>query len=131
MAATNVRPVVSVRSSKGPEGAGDGVTVPDYDRARLEDVGFATAMTLSLLGNYSQTGHFGGPLACTPYTVTAHLVGPELGGLRYDYRRPKHPYCDKYMLAGGHNTPVNYALWMIMERRRPPGLPSQRPSSCG
>jgi len=85
-----------------------------YDRERLEDVGFMTCMTLVLLGNYAQTGHFGGPLAYTPYNVAAHLVGPELGGLRYDYRRPKHPYSDKFMLAGGHNAPTSYALWMIM-----------------
>ena len=37
-----------------------------------------------------------------------------MGGLRYDYRRPKHPFCDKFMLAGGHNIPTSYALWMIM-----------------
>jgi transketolase len=92
----------------------NGVSLPDYDKGRVEDVGFLTAMTLVLLGNYAQTGHFGGPLAYTPYTVTSHLVGPELGGLSYDYRRPKHPYADKFMLAGGHNAPVTYALWMIM-----------------
>ncbi len=90
------------------------VELPDYDRERIEDVGFLTAMTLVLLGNYAQTGHFGGPLAYTPYTVTSHLVGPDLGGLRYDYRRPKHPYSDRFMLAGGHNAPVTYALWMIL-----------------
>lgn len=81
---------------------------------RLEDVGFMTCMTVVLLGNYAQTGHFGGPLAYTPYNVCAHLAGPELGGLRYDYRRPKHPFCDKFMLAGGHNIPTGYALWMIL-----------------
>ncbi len=86
----------------------------DFDRQRMEDVGFLTCMTLTLLGNYAQTGHFGGPLAYTPYNVAAHLAGPELGGLRYDYRRPKHPYTDKFMLAGGHNIPTGYALWMIM-----------------
>jgi len=90
------------------------VSLPDFDRSRLEDIGFMTAMTLVTLGNYAQTGHFGGPLAYTPYTVTTHLLGPELGGLRFDYRRPKHPYADKFMLAGGHNAPVTYALWMIM-----------------
>ena len=36
---------------------------PLPDRQRLEDVGFMTCMTLTLLGNYAQTGHFGGPLA--------------------------------------------------------------------
>ena len=85
-----------------------------FDRERVEDIGFMTCMTLVLLGNYAQTGHFGGPLAYTPYNVALHLAGPELGGLRYDIRRPKHPYCDKFMLAGGHNIPTGYALWMIM-----------------
>ena len=47
----------------------------DYDRERLEDVGFMTCMTLVLLGNYAQTGHFGGPLAYTPYNVAVHLAG--------------------------------------------------------
>ena len=90
-----------------------------YDRERLEDVGFMTCMTLVLLGNYAQTGHFGGPLAYTPYNVAVHLAGPDFGGLRYDYRRPKHPYCDKFMLAGGHTIPTCYALWMIMGEALP------------
>ncbi|HYB41673.1 MAG TPA: hypothetical protein VEL75_07885 [Candidatus Methylomirabilis sp.] len=85
-----------------------------YERQRLEDVGFMTCMTLTLLGNYAQTGHFGGPLAYTPFNVAAHLAGPGLGGLRYDYRRPKHPYGDKFMLAAGHCAPTCYALWMIL-----------------
>ena len=84
------------------------------DLERLEDVGFMTCMTLVLLGNYAQTGHFGGPLAYTPYNVAVHLAGPERGGLRFDYRRPKHPYSDKFMLAGGHCIPTCYALWMII-----------------
>jgi transketolase len=80
----------------------------------LDDIGFMTCMTLVLLGNYAQTGHLGGPLAYTPYNVVAHLAGPENGGLRYDYRRPKHPYSDKFMMAAGHSVPTCYALWMIM-----------------
>jgi transketolase len=84
------------------------------DQEAIEDIGYMTCMTLVLLGNYAQTGHFGGPLACTPYNVAAHLAGPELGGMRYDYRRPKHPHGDKFMLAGGHTVPTCYALWMIM-----------------
>ena len=86
---------------------------PDLPRG-LEDINFMTCMTLVLLGNYAQTGHFGGPLAYTPLNVAAHLLGPDLGGMRFDYRRPKHPYGDKFMLAGGHNVPTGYALWMIM-----------------
>lgn len=91
------------------------------ERARFEDVGFMTCMTLVMLGNYAQTGHFGGPLAYTPFNVTAHLLGPERGGLRYDIRRPKHPFGDKFMMAAGHSVPTCYALYMIlgqaMERR--------------
>jgi transketolase len=80
----------------------------------MEDVGFMTCMTLVWLGNYAQTGHFGGPLAYTPFNVATHLAPPSEGGLRYDYRRPKHPYSDKFMLAAGHCAPTCYALWMIM-----------------
>ncbi|HEY4133128.1 MAG TPA: hypothetical protein VGM50_21100, partial [Gemmatimonadaceae bacterium] len=84
------------------------------DLRRLEDIGFLTCMTMVLIGNYSQTGHFGGPLAYTPYNVATHLIGPERGGLRYDYRHPKHPYTDKFLLAAGHCIPTCYSLWMIM-----------------
>ena len=48
-----------------------------HDLQRLEDVGFMTCMTLVLLGNYAQTGHFGGPLAYTPFNVVTHLAGRE------------------------------------------------------
>jgi transketolase len=84
------------------------------DIQHMEDVGFMTCMTLVLMCNYAQTGHFGGPLAYTPFNVTTHLIGPEKGGLRYDYRRQKHPYSDKFMLAAGHCAPTCYALWMIL-----------------
>jgi hypothetical protein len=40
--------------------------------------------------------------------------------LRYDYRRPKHPYSDKFMLAGGHCIPTCYALWMILGQAMAP-----------
>ena len=84
------------------------------EQQKLADIGYMTCMTLTLLGNYAQTGHFGGPVAYTPFNVATHLIGPESGGLRYDYRRPKHPYSDKFMLAAGHCAPTCYALWIIM-----------------
>lgn len=89
------------------------VELPAYDRERFDDVAFMTAMVLTLLGNYRGSGHFGGPLAYTPFNVAVHLGGPELGGLSYDIREPKHPFADKFMLAGGHCVPTCYALWMI------------------
>ena len=96
-----------------PASAGRSATTPS-ERERLEDIGYMTCMTLTLLGNYAQTGHFGGPTAYTPFNVATHLAGPASGGLRFDYRRPKHPYSDKFMLAAGHCAPTCYALWMIM-----------------
>ena len=33
-------------------------------------------MTLTLLGNYQQTGHFGGPLAYTPYNIACTWQAP-------------------------------------------------------
>ena len=42
------------------------IELPNYDRERFDDVAFLTAMNLCLMGNYAQTGHFGGPLAYTP-----------------------------------------------------------------
>lgn len=107
--------VVTIRSVATEEKpAALNIELPDYDRERFDDVAFITAMTLVLLGNYSQTGHFGGPLAYTPYNVALHLAGPEAGGLRYDIRQPKLPFSDKFMVAGGHNIPTGYALWMLL-----------------
>src|SRR5919108_3034536 len=96
-------PISSTKDSNSPA-----------EQQKIADIGYMTCMTLVLLGNYAQTGHFGGPVAYTPFNVAIHLAGPEAGGLRYDYRRPKHPYSDKFMLAAGHCAPTCYALWMIM-----------------
>ena len=90
------------------------VELPPYDRERFDDVAFMTAMLLVLLGNYRGSGHFGGPLAYTPYNVALHLGGPALGGLSWDVREPKHPFADRFMLAGGHCVPTCYALWIIL-----------------
>jgi transketolase len=90
------------------------ISLPEYDRERFDEVAFLTAMGLVLLGNYSQTGHFGGPLAYTPYNVAIHLGGPAMGGLRYDLRQPKHPFADRFMLTGGHSIPTCYSLWMVL-----------------
>ena len=90
------------------------VQIPGYDKQQLEDFGFLVDMTFVLMCNYHQTGHFGGGTAYTPYTISTHLAGPENGGMTFDYRQPKHPFADKFMLAGGHNAPVTYAMWMLM-----------------
>jgi transketolase N-terminal domain/subunit len=94
--------------------AGGPSTGGHADQPYMEDVGFMTCMAIALLGNYAQTGHFGGPLAYTPFNVAAHLARRDEGGLHFDYRRPKHPYGDKFMLAAGHCAPTCYALWIVM-----------------
>src|SRR5258707_14676238 len=94
------------------------MTLHKDERGRLEDVGFMTCMTLVLLGNYAETGHFGGPLAYTPCNVAVHLIGPGRGGLRYDYRRPKHPCGGKVSYAAGKRRPTglppSMLLWKVL-----------------
>src|SRR5215510_9666899 len=58
-----------VAESASPGKAGMASMNAPYERQRLEDIGYMTSMTLTLLGNYAQTGHFGGPLAYTPFNV--------------------------------------------------------------
>jgi len=42
------------------------------------------------------------------------VIGRDRGGLHFDYRRPKHPYSDKFMLAAGHCAPTCYALIQVL-----------------
>lgn len=107
-----VATVTTVESERRPTPRS--VELPSYEREHYDDVAFMTSMILVLLGNYRGSGHFGGPLAYTPYNVALHLGGPDMGGLSYDIREPKHPFGDKFMLAGGHCIPTCYALWMIL-----------------
>ena len=57
------------------------VELPAYGREYFDDVAFMTSMVLTLLGNYRGSGHFGGPLAYTPYNVALHLAGAGAGWL--------------------------------------------------
>jgi len=107
-----VATVTGIESERRP--TRHAVDLPPYEREYFDDVAFMTSMVLVLLGNYRGSGHFGGPLAYTPFNVAIHLGGRELGGLSYDIREPKHPFADKFMLAGGHCIPTCYALWMIL-----------------
>eukprot|EP01101_Sappina_pedata_P006723 TRINITY_DN3424_c0_g1_i1.p1 TRINITY_DN3424_c0_g1~~TRINITY_DN3424_c0_g1_i1.p1 ORF type:complete len:849 (+),score=445.83 TRINITY_DN3424_c0_g1_i1:510-3056(+) len=84
------------------------------DKEGLEDVGFLTSMFMAVMLNYAQTGHFGGPLAYTPANVAYHLLHPQDGGLRWDIRDPKHPFTDKFLMAGGHCIPTCYSLWITL-----------------
>src|SRR4051794_13299662 len=66
-AALHPSPLFSPQAPPSPTRPPTSPATTTDDLRRLEDVGFMTCMTLVLMGNYSQTGHFGGPLAYTPY----------------------------------------------------------------
>ena len=67
MASTKSPATATVNSvTLSSQTTGNPVALPDYDKQRIEDLGFVTAMTLVLLGNYAQTGHFGGPVGLYP-----------------------------------------------------------------
>ena len=61
------------------------------DLKRIEDIGYMTCMTLVMLGNYAQTGHFGGPLAYTPYNVAVHWRGRTSAGCATTIAAPSIP----------------------------------------
>ena len=84
------------------------------ERARLEDIGFMTCMTLILLGNYAQTGHFGGPLAYTPFNVAAPPGRPGAWRAALRLPPPQASVRRQVLMAAGHSVPTCYALWMIM-----------------
>jgi transketolase len=121
-------PVVAHHSADAAGPALREVILPDYGHERFEDVTFLTAMTMVLMEDAAQTGHFGGPLAYLPYIVATHLGGPELGALRTDLRAPKLPFADRFMLCGGHGIPACYSLWMVLyEALRREGERTGRP----
>ena len=69
----SVTNVTTIESERMP--SAHAVKVPDYDEEYFDDVAFMTSMLLVLLGNYRGSGHFGGPLAYTPFNVAVHLGG--------------------------------------------------------
>ena len=75
---------MNVEAMSRPSRSDDSLAL--HDLQQLEDVGFMTCMTLVLLGNYAQTGHFGGPLAYTPFNVVTHLAGRERGQHAFQVR---------------------------------------------
>ncbi len=115
MAKVGGSPPVTVHGpAAGPAPPAPAASLSPLERERFEDTAFLTAMILVLLGNYRESGHYGGPLAVTPLNVALHLGGPGRGGLAWDFREPKHPLADRFLLAGGHTVPSCYALWMVL-----------------
>ncbi len=64
---------------------------------------------IDMMLNYRQSGHPGGSRS----KVHA-LVATTLGGaMRWDIRRPEHPYADRFILVAGHTVPMVYAMLPI------------------
>ena len=71
MASTSVSGVATVNQlALSTQQLDNTLVLPDEEKRRIEDVGFLTAMTLVMLGNYAQTGHFGGLTLPTPSLLT-------------------------------------------------------------
>ncbi|HKI84800.1 MAG TPA: transketolase [Candidatus Krumholzibacteria bacterium] len=64
---------------------------------------------MDMMLNYRQSGHPGGSRS----KVHA-LVATTLGGaMRWDIRRPEHPFADRFILVAGHCAPLVYATLPI------------------
>jgi len=64
---------------------------------------------ISIMLNYRQSGHPGGSRSKV-HALVATLLG---GVMRWDIRRPEHPFGDKFVLMAGHTTPLIYATLAV------------------
>ena len=92
------------------------LAVPAYDAERFEQVGFLTAMTLTLLGNYAQTGHpsagrWPTPRTTSPCTWRAPTPAGCATTTAAPSTRSRTASCSP---AATTQLPTGYALWMIM-----------------
>jgi len=65
--------------------------------------------SISIMLNYRQSGHPGGSRSKV-HALVATLLG---GVMRWDIRRPEHPFGDKFVLMAGHTTPLIYATLAV------------------
>ena len=64
---------------------------------------------ISIMLNYRQSGHPGGSRSKV-HALVATLLG---GVMRWDIRRPEHPFGDRFILIAGHTTPLIYATLAV------------------
>ena len=64
---------------------------------------------ISIMLNYRQSGHPGGSRSKV-HALVVTLLG---GVMRWDIRRPEHPFGDKFILMAGHTTPLIYATLAV------------------
>ena len=78
----------------------------------LDDIGYMNCKTLVLLGNYAQTGHLAGPLACTLYKVAVHLIVLKTTD-SVSITAGRSILTPINSCSWGHSIPTCYALWVI------------------
>ncbi|MCP3914415.1 MAG: transketolase [bacterium] len=76
---------------------------------RWETVGDLIDQCIDLMLNLRQSGHPGGSRSKVPMMVAATLGA----GMRWDIRRPEHPFGDRYVLVAGHCNPGTYAMLAV------------------
>ena len=63
---------------------------------------------IDLMLNLRQSGHPGGSRSKVPF-----LVATTLGAMRWDIRRPEHPFGDRFVLVAGHANPAVYGMLAV------------------
>ena len=77
--------------------------------AHWEKISDLTDQCIDLMLNLRQSGHPGGSRSKVPIMVAATLGA----GMRWDIRRPEHPFGDRYVLIAGHCNPGTYAMLAV------------------
>jgi transketolase len=76
---------------------------------RWEKIGDLIDQCIDLTLNLRQSGHPGGSRSKVPILVATTLGA----GMRWDIRRPEHPFGDRFVLAAGHCNPGIYAMLAV------------------
>ncbi|MCE9595380.1 MAG: transketolase [Planctomycetes bacterium] len=74
-----------------------------------EKAGDLIDQCIDLMLNLRQSGHPGGSRSKVPLLVSTTLSG----AMRWDIRRPEHPFGDRFVLVAGHCAPLVYAMLAV------------------
>jgi len=77
---------------------------------KLEILKDVTDQLIDLMLNFRQSGHPGGSRSKV-YMLLSLLFS---GQMRFDIRKPEHPFADRFILSAGHNIPLVYAVLTIV-----------------
>jgi transketolase len=74
-----------------------------------QTIGDLVDQCIDLMLNLRQSGHPGGSRSKVPLLVATTLSG----AMRWDIRRPEHPFGDRFVLVAGHCCPLVYATLAV------------------